>query len=309
MLRSRARGRARDERRVVHGHDVDRHRRRCARQVAVAGLIAERRRAVEIRCGRVGERAVGVQAHATARRVADEHRRERVAVRIAVVREHAARGHGEHRVLVRRIGVGGRRRRLVRGRNRDRDGGFAALRLAVARSVLERVRAAEARVGRVAERTVRRERDGAVLSVLRAHSRDRVAVRIGVVPEHPARRHRELHSLDRRVAVVRRGRCAVRDGDRELLLDLVLVVVRLEHDHVSARVRRRGYPGQRRGAVAVIYELEPTGKRRRRDLDLVVRTEGGDVDLIRVRGAGRGVRDRCARKDRRAWPLRNGDVR
>ena len=80
----------------------------------VAGLVGEAIGAVEVHVRGVGEAAVRVEAQRAVRRPAHQRRRQRIAVKVSVVRQHAGRRRQrEHVVLANAVGV-------VRGQHRER---------------------------------------------------------------------------------------------------------------------------------------------------------------------------------------------
>ena len=99
---------------VVHLGDGEVDRHGVARRGAVERVIGEAVGAVEVAVRRIGERAVGIQRKQ--RRIGRtdvEHRRDGAAVDVAVVAEHAGRGHAQRAVLGDRIAVTGRDRSHV----------------------------------------------------------------------------------------------------------------------------------------------------------------------------------------------------
>src|SRR5204863_724541 len=68
-------------------------------QGPVAGRVSEGVAAVVVGRRRVRERAVGAQRHGPVRRAGHEYRRQRTALHIGVVAEHAGGADGQRRVL------------------------------------------------------------------------------------------------------------------------------------------------------------------------------------------------------------------
>src|SRR5262249_60441666 len=105
--------------------------RRTAVQGAAAALAGDRVAAAVVGGRRVGERPVGVQGQGAVAGPADQDRRQRVALPIRVVAEHAGRADGQRRVLGRAVAVVDRRRRVVDRRHGKGDGGGVAVQGAV----------------------------------------------------------------------------------------------------------------------------------------------------------------------------------
>ena len=70
---------------------------------------------------RIGEAAVGLQRQSAVRGPRHQHRGQRLAVDIGVVRQHTGTWHDEGHVFARRKRVGGRGRRVVRARDDEGD--------------------------------------------------------------------------------------------------------------------------------------------------------------------------------------------
>ena len=100
--------------------DVDRDRRRSAREAPVGDAVGEGIRAAETRLRGVGEGAIAIADHGAIRRLREVEQAERVAIEVAVIREHIARSHRE-RLRGREGAVVLRSRRIGRGANRDND--------------------------------------------------------------------------------------------------------------------------------------------------------------------------------------------
>ncbi len=90
---------------VVHSADVDEHLDRCAPRQPVRDAVGEGHVAVEVLFGVVLEGAVGLERQLTARREADELRRQRVTIGVGVIGEDVTKQQG---VLVGPVGVGDR---------------------------------------------------------------------------------------------------------------------------------------------------------------------------------------------------------
>ena len=79
----------------------------------VIGSISKGVRAVEIRIGRVGEGAVGIEGEGAVCRADDLDSGKRITVHVGVVSENARCSHIKHRVLIGAVGVLNSDRRMV----------------------------------------------------------------------------------------------------------------------------------------------------------------------------------------------------
>ena len=202
-------------RRVVDRRDGDRDRRHCRGQFPVGRPIGEgvESGVVQTRC--VGERAVVAQAQRAVQDVRHQHRCQRVAIHVAVVRQNSRRRNRQRRVFHRRVSVIHRDRRVVHRNDGDGDDRHAARQRAVRRAIGEGVRAGVVQAGRVSERTAGRKVQRAVRDVRHEHRSERVAIHVAVIRQHAERGNGQQRVFVHRVRIVDRHRPVVhgRDGD------------------------------------------------------------------------------------------------
>ncbi|RJR95314.1 hypothetical protein CS559_03105 [Dickeya solani] len=183
---------------IVHRRHRDRHNSGGRAALTVADGVADGVAAVVVGRRRIGQRAVGVNDYRAVSGAGGSHR-QRIAVHIAVVRQHIHR----HR----RVFCGGRR---VVDRHRcivhRRDGHRYRTRRAGAQSVTDLIGNGVAAVvvggRRIGQRTVGVDHHCAVPGAGRCHGQ-RITIGIGIIGQH-VHRHRRIF---------RRG-SAVRVGDR-----------------------------------------------------------------------------------------------
>src|SRR5207249_4383080 len=128
---------------------------------AVAGAVSERIGAVVVGIRRVGKAAVAVQRERTVARASDERGRERIAVEVAVISQHAGGGDDQRNIFVRPVCFPYTTLFRSHGAHRDAGGG-GNVGAAVAGAVSERVGAVVVGGGRVGEGTITIEREQAV---------------------------------------------------------------------------------------------------------------------------------------------------
>src|SRR5262245_5203938 len=107
--------------------------------LAVVGVVSEAVGAVVVGRRGVGEAAVAVQAQAAVRGLAHQHRVQGIAIRIAVVGQHAGGGYVQSGVFGRAVAVVDRHRCVVDAGDGDHDGGDAGVGLTVVGLVSEAV--------------------------------------------------------------------------------------------------------------------------------------------------------------------------
>src|SRR5439155_100298 len=107
--------------------------------LAVIGLVGEAVGAVVVGRRDVAEAAVAVQRQAAVCGLAHQHRTQGVAVHVAVVDQHAGRGHVQGRVFSRGVAVVDSHRRVVHACDGDAHRGNARVGLAVISLVGEAV--------------------------------------------------------------------------------------------------------------------------------------------------------------------------
>ena len=179
------------DRRVVHRRHRQRHRRRRDPAAAVRDLVGEAVGAVVVGIRRVGEGPVGVEHQRAMRRAGQQHRAQRVAVRVAVVAQHPGRGHRQHPVLGHRIGIRPRDRLAVeRGIDRHGHGCGGHPAVPVRNSVGKAVGAAETGIRCIGEDAVPGACNRAGGPLREAGDRHRVAIRIEIVSKHRDPRQR-----------------------------------------------------------------------------------------------------------------------
>ena len=272
-------------RRVVHGVNRNRHRRDVRVEAAVVRLVGKAVGSVVVGGRRVGEAAVGVQRQRAMRRTGHQNGGDRCAVDIAVVAEHARRGHRQRGVLRSGVAVVDCDRRIVHGVDRHRHCRDVRIESGVVRLVGETVRPVVVRRGRVGEGAVGVQRQRAVRRAAHQDRGQRVAVDVGVVSEHTGRRYRQPGVLVRAVAVIDRRRCAVHrvDGNTDRRHVRVHdVVVGLVREAVRSGVARDRNVGE--AAVGVqrqraVTRTDHVDRRQRVAVDVgVVREHTGRVD-------------------------------
>src|SRR4029453_7218534 len=101
-------------RRVVDRGDREGHRGRGAVRLAIVGLVGKGHEAVVVGDGGVGEGAVGVEREGCGvRGSAYQHRRQRGAVNVRIVRQHPRCTYRKNGVFVRAVAVVHRHRGVV----------------------------------------------------------------------------------------------------------------------------------------------------------------------------------------------------
>ena len=146
------------------------------------------------------------------RRIADQHRRERIAVHVRVVGQDACGGDDQRRVLGDRVSVVVRHRHVVHRDDGNRDRGETRVELGVIGAIGERVEAGVVQARRVGERAARVERERAVRRGRYQHRRQRVAVEVAVVGQDARGGNVQRRVFIHGVGIIRCGRRAVLNG-------------------------------------------------------------------------------------------------
>ena len=134
------------------------------------------------------------------RRRLNQLHRERIAVRILIVGQHAVGGRDAQRFVAEHaVAVGHRDGSVVEAGDRDGDGREIRVKEAVVGSIRELVGAEEVRIGLVREGTRRRELQGSVTGRIGQQCRQRIAfLVVGRWPARPGRPSRSTRRPRRR---------------------------------------------------------------------------------------------------------------
>src|SRR5665213_3263220 len=202
--------------RVVHGRNIDGDRGEIAIGGAVVGAVGEGVASDVYKRQEVSEAAVGVEIQHSMTDVTYEHRSQRVAFYIRVVGKNARSCDGQTNVFQCGVSVVYRDRRVVHGRNINRDRGEITVGGAVVGAVGESVAAVVVGGGEVSEATVGVEIQHSMTDVTYENRGQRVAFHIRVVGENARSRDGQLDVFKSRVSIiVGDGRVIHRnDGDR-----------------------------------------------------------------------------------------------
>ena len=139
--------------------------------------------------------------------------RQHILIHIAVVRQDI---HRHRHILIRRGIVVHSHRRIVHGIHRNGHPTFIRTPVPIAHRIRETVLTVEVRVRRIREGPIRIQHDRAVARIACRRSRQRIVLRIAVVPQHSGCRHGKQHILIHAVAVVHGGRRIVHRVHRDL---------------------------------------------------------------------------------------------
>ena len=168
-------------RRIVDGGNIDRHGRICRATMTVADRVADRRCAIEIGGRHEIQRTVRVDCHRAAR-AAGRRDGQRITIHVAVITQHVD-------VIARRVFAERQRpvidcnRRIIHGRDIDRDTGSRSTAVTIADRVADRRRAVEIERRGEFQGAIRVDRDRAIGAAGRCNGQ-RIAIHVAVVAQH-----------------------------------------------------------------------------------------------------------------------------